>query len=448
MPLKTTTSGANRVMKKEIRKAPQQQGGRTNIIVVVLLLLTAALQAQPPRTLTLEQAFATAEQQFPLTRQKGLLQQTQSLSLQNLSSNFLPQLTLSGQASYQSEVTKVTLPLPGLKIPEQSKDQYRVLADVSQLLYDGGATRSQKTVQQLTTAVEEQRVAVELHHLKARINGLYFGILHHDELLKQTGIAARDVQAGIDKVKPQVENKVVLRSNLLLLQAQLLQVEQRAIEINASRKGLVEALAQFLNTPLTDGIQLQPPATLPATDTVLARAEVVLYQRQADLLKGQEKFITVRNLPKASAFLQAGYGRPGLNLLSNQFEPFYISGLRFTWPLGGLYNAGRDKKLLDLGRQTIDLQQQTFLQATRAQLQQQRAEIDKYAALLASDEAIIQLRKQITETARAQLENAVITASDYILQANAEDAARQQQILHKMQWLQAQTTYLITSGKL
>jgi outer membrane protein TolC len=416
--------------------------------LAALLTGPLLLPAQERQRLTLQEAFDLAEKQYPLTGQKALVRQTESLTLQNLNTGYLPQVTINGQASYQSDVTRISVPLPGFKIPEQPKDQYRAVADVSQLLYDGGIIRSQKEIQRRTTEVEEDRVGVELHGLKARVNQLYFSILYHDELLKQTALAARDVQIGIEKVRPQVENRVVLRSNLQLLQAQLLQMEQRTIEIKAARKGLIDALALFLKQPLDEGVQLEAPASVTAADTVITRPEVRLLESQSRLLAGQERLIGARNSPKASAFVQGGYGRPGLNMLSNEFKSFYIGGVRFTWPLGGLYNTRRDRQLIYINRQSVDLQKETFLLNTRAQLQQQKADIDRYEALVTSDGQIIELRRQITEAAKAQLDNAVITANDYLLQVNAEDAARQALILHRLQLLQAQTNYAITSGKL
>lgn len=417
-------------------------------VAVALLWPSLDITAQERQRLSLQQAFDLAEKQYPLAGQKDLVRQTEDLTLQNLNTGYLPQVTLNGQATYQSEVTRVTVPLPGIKIPQQPKDQYRAMADVSQLLYDGGIIRGQKEIQRLTTEVEEGRVNVELHGLKTRINQLYFSILYHDELLKQTELATKDVQIGIDKVRPQVENGVVLRSNLQQLQAQLLQMQQRSVEIKAARKGLIDALALFLKQPLTEEVALEVPSSLPPIDTVIARPEVRLFESQSALLASQEQLVGARNRPKASAFAQGGYGRPGLNMLSDELKSYYIGGLRLTWPLGGLYNARRDRQLIDIGRQSVDLQKETFLLNTRSQLQQYKADIDKYAALVASDQQIIELRRQVTEAAKAQLENAVITANDYLLQVNAEDAARQGLILHHLQLLQAQSAYAITSGKL
>jgi outer membrane protein TolC len=315
-------------------------------------------------------------------------------------------------------------------------------------LYDGGVTRTQKNIQQLSTAVGENKLAVELYSLKARISQLYFNILYQDDLLAQTDLVLKDIQTGIDKVKPQVENGVMLRSNLLLLQAQLLQTQQRAIEIRAARKGLADALAVLIDQPVSQATQLQVPVEYPYPDTTLHRPELQLYQSQSALIRGQEKMIHTRNLPKATVFFQGGYGKPGLNMLSNQFAPFYITGIRLNWSLGSLYNSKRDKQLLQIDRQTVDLQKQAFVLNTQSQLQQQQSDIEKYEQLMAADNGIIQLREQVTEAAKAQLENHVITANDYLMQVNAEDQARQALILHQLQLRQAQINYAISTGKL
>lgn len=316
------------------------------------------------------------------------------------------------------------------------------------MVYDGGMVKTQKEIQHLNTGVEQNKVEVELYGLKARINQLYFNVLLQEELLKQNELVSKNIQAGIDKVEPQVQNGTMLRSNLLVLQAERLQAKQRTIEITAARKGLLEMLSIYLGQPLPEELHLQKPQAISGADTLLQRPELQLFQSQSDLVAGQKQLIRSRNLPKANAFFQGGYGRPGLNLLSNEFKPFYITGFRINWPLGGLYTAGREKKLAVINQQTIDLQKQTFLLNTRSQLQQEQAEIDKYGALFATDKEIIELRRQITESAKAQLENAVITSNDFLIQVNAEDSARQAMILHELQWLQAQVNYQITMGKL
>lgn len=418
------------------------------LLSLILPLLPLLLSAQENKPLSLEEAFQLAEQNYPLIHQKDLIKQSEKLSLQNLNSNFLPQLTVSGQATYQSDVTKVDVPIPGVSIPSQTKDQYKAIGEVDQLLYDGGITKGQKNIQQLNSNVEQNKLAVELYNLKARINQLYFSILYQDQLVAQTDLVSKDIQAGIDKVKPQVENGVSLRSNLQLLQAQLLQTQQRAIEIKAARKGLADALSLLINQPIDETTRLQLPVEYNNIDTTLNRPELKLYESQSQLLAGQEDLIHARNLPKATAFFQGGYGKPGLNMLSNDFKTFYITGVRLNWSLGSIYNNKRDKQLIKVNQQTVDLQKQVFVLNTESQLKQQQSDINKYAQLVATDNGIIQLRKSITDAAKAQLENNVITANDYLMQVNAEDQARQALILHQLQLRQAQINYALSTGKL
>ena len=414
-------------------------------LIAITLPFSMTAQDQP---ISLQQAFKLAEQNYPMIHQKDLIKESERLSLQNLNSNFLPQFTLNGQATTQSDVTKVPYLIPGVAVPFISRDQYKAVGEMDQLLYDGGATKGQRNIQQLNSTVEQSQLAVELYNLKARINQLYFSILYQDDLLAQTDLVLKDIQIGIDRVKPQVENGVSLRSNLLVLQAQLLQTQQRAIEIRSARKGVADALSILINLPISEATRLATPAEYNDTDTTLFRPELNLYQSQSQLVAGQGQLVDARNRPKVNAFLQGGYGRPALNMLSNEFQPFYITGVRLNWSLGNLYNTNREKELLQVNRQTIDLQKQVFVLNTHSQLVQQKSDIDKYAQLVSSDEDIIQVRKQVTDAAKAQLANGVITSTDYLIQVNAEDQARRALILHLLQLRQAQINFAITTGKL
>lgn len=417
---------------------------------IFLALCPAWLGAQQLTSLDLQQAYDLSRKNYPVIKQKDLIKQTAAISIENLQKGFLPQVTLSGQATYQSEVTKVPVSLPGLTIESPSKDQYKLLADVSQLIYDGNSTREQKMLQQLNGSVEDQKAEVELYKLKERINQLYLGILYLDQQLKQVDLVKADIQTGIKRMEAQVQNGVAFKSNLNMLKAELLKTDQRAIEVKASRKGMTDALSLFLGQPVSDNVQLAKP--IPAAESTMvtgevARPELKLYNEQTKLIGQQNKLITAKNLPKASLFAQGGYGRPGLNMLQNSFDFYYIGGVRFNWSLGGLYTKKKEKEQVEVNKKIVDIQKETFLLNTNTQLTQQLAEINKLKQLVASDDEIINLRKSVTDAAKAQLENGVITANDYLTEVNAEDQARQTLITHQVQLLQAQINYQTISGK-
>ena len=416
--------------------------------IVLLFFFPGLLGAQEKRQLDLGQAYDLAIKNYPVSKQKNLVRQTAGINIENLQKGFLPQVMISAQATYQSEVTKIDVSFPGFSFDPPSKDQYKFVTDISQLIYDGGLTKQQKNLQQLNASVEGHKIEVELYKLKERINQIYLSILYLDEQLKQVDLVKSDINTGIKRVEAQVQNGVAFKSNLTMLKAELLKTDQRAIETRSSRKGLVAALGLFLGQQLDADVQLEKPVlTSFSVINEITRPELQLYAEQTKLVSQQDKLITSKNLPKASLFAQGGYGRPGLNQLKNGFDFYYIGGVRFNWSLGGLYTKNKEKELVEVNKQIVDIQKETFLLQTNTELIQQQSEIGKLQQLIDSDNEIIRLRESVKDAAKAQLENGVITANDYVREVNAEDQARQTQITHQLQLLQAQINYQIISGK-
>lgn len=411
-------------------------------VVVALLIAPLVSSAQ----LSLDSAYAAARRNYPLIKQKDLVRQTTDLTIENLRKGYLPQVTLNGQITYQSDVTKVDVPVPGIKIEPPSKDQYKVVADVNQLIYDGGQIKQQQVLQELNAAVEEQKLEVELFKLQERINQLFLGVLYLDEQIKQVDLIRQDIQTGIKKVDAQVQNGVAFRSNLHVLQAELLKTDQRLIELKSGRKGLIETLSLFMNQSLDESTILRRPV-ITSLQTENIRPELKLFTDQSKVLDHRYKIIRSANLPRTSLFVQGGYGKPGLNMLKNEFDMYYVGGIRFTWSLSGLYTRKREKQLVEVNKRIVDVQKETFLFNTSTQLRQQQSEIDKLQQLVKSDNDIIELRIKIKDAARAQLENGVITSNDYLREVNAEDQARQLLITHELQLLQAQINYQNTLGR-
>ena len=418
------------------------------ISIAFFLGATTLANAQDPQHLTLDQANQLAQQNYPLIKQKDLVRQTTDLTIANLGKQFLPQLSLGGQATYQSDVTKIDVPLPGFKFEPPSKDQYKIWGEVNQLVYDGGIMREQKELQHLTSEVEQQKVDVELYKVRERVNQLYLGVLFLDEQRRQVELIKQDFNTGIKTVQAQVENGVAFKSNLNVLKAELLKADQRLIELNASRKGVLDVLSLFLNKPIDTSVVLETPVMqLTISDHEITRPEIKLFADQSELLEHQTKIIQTANQPRASLFVQGGYGRPALNLLKNEFDAFYIAGVRLNWSLGGLYTKKNDLQLVNINKKNVGVQRETFLLNTNTQLKQQQSEVDRLQQLVSSDDEIISLRAQVKEAARAQLQNGVITANDYLREVNAEDQARQALITHQLQLLQAKINYQTILGK-
>ncbi|MBK7562323.1 MAG: TolC family protein [Chitinophagaceae bacterium] len=417
-------------------------------ILILFFLAPFLSMAQTGQPLGLQKAYELARQNYPLIKQSDLIKQSKDITVDNLDKGFLPQFSLSGQATYQSAVSGVEIPIPGISIATVNKDQYKFLADINQLIYDGGVIKDQKRVQELNAETEQQKLEVELYKLKERINQLFLGVLFLDEQRKQVDLIRTDLNAGLKKVEAQVNNGVAFKSNLNVLKAEILKADQRMIELNATRKGLIDVLGLFINQSLPENIQLEKPLVETAViNNEIQRPELKLFSMQEKLIGGQIKLIDSKNKPRAGFFLQGGYGKPGLNFLKNEFAFFYTTGLRLNWNFGGLYTKQNEKNLVALNQKSLTVQKEVFLLNTGTQLKQQQSEIDKLQKLIATDQEIIDLRIKVKEAAKAQLENGVITANDYLREVNAEDQSRQSLITHEIQLLQAQINYQTISGK-
>jgi outer membrane protein TolC len=133
-------------------------------------------------------------------------------------------------------------------------------------------------------------------------------------------------------------------------------------------------------------------------------------------------------------------------MLDNQFDLFYIGGVKLNWPVSNLYTKKKEKQLVKVNQQIVDTKKETFLLNTNTQLKQQQSDIEKLEQLITTDKEIIEIRASVKDAAKAQLENGVITANDYLREINAEDQARQALITHELQLLQATINYKTISG--
>ena len=413
------------------------------IILIGLLGVWVPSVAQNSETLSLETCYESAKENYPLTKQRELIALTEEYSITNASKGRFPSLTINGQQTYQSDVTKV--PVPEMNIPELSKNQYKVYGDVVLNLYDGGTVKNQKEQHRTNAQLEEQKLEVELYKLNERINQLFFGILTIDAQIAQNELLKIDIERGIRKTEASITNGVALKSSADALHAELLKTNQRTIELQAIRIAYGEMLGQFIGKPITSTTQLEKPQAL-ANNFEINRPELLLYQYQREAIDLQNKMIATRNRPKLSSFFQAGYGRPALNMLNTQADSYYITGLRLNWNITGFYTTKKERALLDINRKNIDLQKETFLYNTNLTMKNQQGEVNKLRQVLSSDDEIIALREKIKNTASAQLENGVINATDYLREVTAEDQARQSKILHEIQLLLAQYNLKTTSG--
>ncbi|MDR2122174.1 MAG: TolC family protein [Flavobacteriaceae bacterium] len=419
-------------------------------VFIVMTICTLSLSAQI-QVLTLEECHEKARENYPLIRQHSLLEISENYTLDNIFKVYLPQVSLNGQASYQTDVTQInmkgTFPIDISQFIEtMNKDQYKIYAQVEQLLWDGGQSRARAKTVKAATEIEKQQIEVSLHAIKDKINQLYFGILSINEQLKQLDILDSDLQANKDLAQSMLKNGVVMPSDLDLIQVEFLNLEQKKIELHSYKNAYLQMLSVFTNEKIGDFVELQLPDDISELPDDIKRPELILFDKQRLLYQSQKSDIKAKNRPVFGLFIQGGYGRPGLNMLEPEFKTYALGGVKFTWNFGNLYTYKNDLNLIRNNLNTIDVQEQTFRFNTTLEMNRLKPEIEKYKKLMDKDEKIVDLRSRIKNISRSKYENGICQMKDLIADTNAENQARQTKIQHYIQYLISTYDYQYTQG--
>ena len=401
------------------------------ITIFYFILMSASAQ------LTLDDCNKKARENYPLIKQYELVEKSKLYNITNANRGYLPQLSLSAKATYQSEVTEIPITMPGLNIEGLSKDQYQAVLELNQTIWDGGNIRSQKNIYKYSSELEKQQVEAELYALRERINQLFFGIILLNEQLKQNELLNKEFQNSYDRIKALMNNGMATQADLDAIRVEQLRTAQRKIELSSTIKAYTEILTLFIGEPVSESTILQKPDNkLPETALFNNnRPELLLFEAQSSLYESNKKSVNSATMPRLGLFAQAGYGKPGLNMLKNEFSPYFIGGVRFNWNFGSFYTKDNNIKKLDLSIEKTELQKQVFLFNSDVKVSQQMNEIQKMIEILQSDDEIIGLRGNIKKTAQIRVENGTLSVTDLIREINAEYLAIQEKVLHEIQLL-------------
>jgi outer membrane protein TolC len=411
---------------------------KKNILPAVICLFASLAAAQPAIRLSLDSCQALALQHYPLLKQQALIARGRDYALDNLSKSIWPQLTVSGQAVYQSDVTSIPIKIPGFDIKTPPKDQYKIYSEASASLTDWISLPLQKQLQSANSDLQQANLDAELFKLKDRVNQLFFNILLTDERLVQNEISQKDIDAGIARVESSIRNGTDYKSSLDKLRAELLRNRQKTIDLQGQRQAWVNMLGLLTGRDLGKTLVLESPPP-PAPQQALRRPELRAFALKSNTSSIQDRLLGHRFIPKVSAFIQGGFGQPSpLNLISTSWSGYYLAGLRLNWPLNSLYTLKNDRQQLQVDQLMNAAQQETFVFNTQYALRQQNDEVIKLQQLIASDQEMVDLRISVKNTAKVQLDNGIVTVSDYIREVDAEDLARQDRALHQIQLLLAQ----------
>ncbi len=415
---------------------------RRSIFIVFTLLhgfIVPSVMAQ-----SLEECQQAAEKNYPLIRQYGLIEKTTELTVDNIQKGWLPQVSASAQATYQSDVPswpdqmETMMNGMGIHMKGLKKDQYRVGIDVSQTIYDGGAISSRKTIAREQGNVEAAQAEVSIYNVRKRVNEMYFALLLLDEQIKLNSDLQALLSGNERKLASMVKGGTAAESDWLNVKAERLNVVQQATGLASQKQMLQRMLSTFCGMEVKEVQKPLMYATM-TQEQKGVRPELKALDAQINLLNAQEKALDAALKPKFGVFAQGYYGYPGMNMFEDMMRHNWslngLIGARLTWNIGALYTRKNDKERIKDQRSMINVQREVFLFNNNMEQIQQSENIERYQKLMKDDEEIIKLRSAVRKAAESKLAHGIIDVNDLVREINAENAARVQQSIHEIEML-------------
>ena len=409
------------------------------------IVMTLLLTAMTAHGQSIEECQQAAERNYPLIRQYDLISKTTRLTLDNIQKGWLPQVSASAQASYQSDVTswpeqmQAMYEQMGLNMKGLTKDQYKIGIDVQQTVFDGGAIKSAKDIALEQSRVQKAQTDVTLYQVRRRVNEMYFGLLLLDKQLQLNADLQTLLASNEQKLSAMFQRGTAAESDYLAMKAERLGVVQQATSLQSQRKALAAMLSALCGMEVTT---TQKPA-LPSAEGMASegdgRPELRLADAQLRLADAQERQIDAALKPRLQVFAQGFYGYPGLNMfedmMSRRWSLNGMIGARLQWNIGALYTRKNDKAKIQMQRYMAENSREVFLFNNRLEQMEQSENIARYRRLMADDEEIIRLRAAVRKAAESKLAHGIIDVNDLVKEINVENAARLQQATHEIEML-------------
>jgi len=421
------------------------------IALVIAAMRAATAQTTPPRdTLRLRDLQEAAARVDPRGQQLALQRQATALRLRSFAAERLPALSGDGRMQYQSDVVTIPVRVPNVLIPTPPHDTYDAQLGVQERVLDP-SLGARGDVERANLGLAEARLRTTVYALRGEVNDAFFSAALAQARAGALATAVADLEAQLRVARARVREGTALPSEAATLEAELLRRQQDLDDLGATRIASLAVLATLTNRSIAATDTLLLPnlaATVASARGAIPRErpEYLQFARTREQLAAQERVVVAQTRPRVSAFGRAGYGKPGLDVLANGFNGYWLAGVEVQWTPWSWGTTDRDREVLALQQQIVASDEAAFTAATQRAVERQLAEIDRLTASLRTDDAIIALRERIERETRHRYTEAVVTAAEYVDRENDVLAARLARAGHEVELAQAQARYLTTIG--
>jgi outer membrane protein TolC len=337
-------------------------------------------------------------------------------------------------------------------IPAPPNDTYDSRVSVEQAIVDPTISVRQK-VERAELAESEAQVRTSLFDLRREVNEAFFNAALLAERRGLLAATIADLEKQLAEAGVRVREGAALPSDTAAIQATLLERRQDDAEVEADRGAALVRLTELVKRPVSGAEPFALPDLTTATaqarqglDSLRTRPEYEQFARTRDVLSRQQDAASADQRPRLSAFGSAGYGRPGLNPVSDQFDTYYLAGLKVTWTPWNWGSTGRERDAIAIQREIVASEEAAFTSRLTRDIQNDLADIDRLDAALALDDQIVALRERVDAETGIRFREGVVTASEYVDRNTDVLEARLARATHRVEQVQARARFLTSLG--
>jgi outer membrane protein TolC len=398
----------------------------------------------------LQQAAVNADPRFA---QLSLQQAQTDLRMGNIAAERKPSISTEGQVQLQSDVPTPPPFLPGgapLFLPP--KDTYDASLRVEQRVLDA-TIHPRMDVERAQLAESQARVRVALFALRQEVNDAFFAAALIDARAGSLRAAIAGLEARLREIQARVREGVALGADAAAVEATLLRRRQDEGELRINRAAAIARLSALTRQTIPEDTSLDLPdlqsrvaQVRTSIESTRARPEYDQFARTRERLSRQQDAAATQTQVRVSAFGRVGYARPGLNIISDQWELYGLVGLQLHWKPFDWHTEGREREALSIQSQIIAADEAAFARTIERSTDADIRAIDRLTEAVALDDRIVALREQVDSSTETRLRENVVTASEYLDRNTELLDARFARAAHRVELEQAAAKLLTTLG--
>ena len=410
-------------------------------ILIILTLTLFHVQAQ----LTLERCLELTRENYPAIKKYGLLEKSLEIELSDINKTWLPSLAIYGQGTIQNitpsfpNALEDVLAQMGQEIKGLGKLQYKIGVDLTQPVWDGGASKAKREMARSQDEMQKAGLEVEMYALRQKIENIFFAILLTQEQINQSGITLELLNANLSLLESMYKNGTAMRSDIDMVKAQALTLKQSIIQAESSASSYRKLLGIYVGEDISSETLVTPNTKIPGSLNS-QRPELHLFESRLLISESSRNLINASLMPKIGLFAQAYYGYPGFDyfksMMNRDLSFNILAGVRASWNIDSFYTKKNRLNKIDLDLSNIEIEREIFLFNSGLQTEKELEAIEGLKKVMEDDAEIIELRQNVRKAAESQLRNGIIDATALLSKITDENIARLTAKLHEIQYIQ------------